>query len=255
MVKERIDTALARRGLAPSREKARIFVMAGNVYASGERILKPDHKVARDARIEVKGNPIPYVSFGGVKLEAALAAFSLDVTGKKALDIGSSTGGFVDCLLKKGATVVYAFDVGTNQLHEKLRGDSRVVLKENFNARSLAFEDIGERLDIATIDVSFISLKKIMPPVIPLIKSGGAIVSLVKPQFEVGRFEVGKGGIVRDEAKIGRVIEEIKDFGRKVGIEAIDLMESPREKEKKNKEYFILWEIHAYQNLSNISQV
>jgi 23S rRNA (cytidine1920-2'-O)/16S rRNA (cytidine1409-2'-O)-methyltransferase len=254
LAKERIDAALARRGLAPSREKARVLVMAGEVYVANERVTKPDQKVTEDAPIEVKGNPIPYVSFGGVKLQAALNAFSMDVTGKKALDIGSSTGGFVDCLLKNGVDLVYAFDVGTHQLHEKLRGKSRVILRENFNARDLTFEDVGEQVDIATIDVSFISLKKILPPVIPLIRPGGHILSLVKPQFEVGRFEVGKGGIVRDETKIDRVIEEIKDFGRIAGIRAINIVEVPREKEKKNKEYFILWEIHTYQSQSNISQ-
>jgi 23S rRNA (cytidine1920-2'-O)/16S rRNA (cytidine1409-2'-O)-methyltransferase len=254
LAKERIDTALARRGLAPSREKARIFVMAGEVYVANERVMKPDQKVAEDASIEVKGNPIPYVSFGGVKLAAALKAFSIDVTGKKAVDVGSSTGGFVDCLLKNGAAIVYAFDVGTHQLHEKLRGEGRVVLRENFNARALSFEDVGEAVDIATIDVSFISLKKILPPVIPLVRPGGHILSLVKPQFEVGRFEVGKGGIVRDGEKIQRVMEEIKAFGRIAGLEAVNTMEVPREKEKKNKEYFILWEIHTYQNRSSISQ-
>ncbi|MBA4419021.1 MAG: TlyA family rRNA (cytidine-2'-O)-methyltransferase [Syntrophus sp. (in: bacteria)] len=249
MVKERIDVVLTKRGLAPSREKARVLVMAGEVYVERERITKPDQKFTDDVCIEIKGNPIPYVSYGGVKLEAALKTFSIDVEGMKALDVGSSTGGFVDCLLKNGASIVYAFDAGTHQLHESLRKDPRVILKENFNARHLTYEDIGGLVDIATIDVSFISLKKILPPVIPLLKPDGHILSLVKPQFEVGRFEVGKGGIVRDTEKIQRVIEEIKAYGHSIGIKAVNILEVPREKEKKNKEYFILWEIRTYQNL------
>ena len=228
MGKERIDILLAGKGLAPSREKARVLVMAGEVYVGNERVTKPDKKFPADAIIEIKGDPIPYVSYGGVKLEAAIRTFGIDVAGKKALDVGSSTGGFVDCLLKYGASMVYAIDVGTHQLHEKLRGDPRVVLRENFNARDMAPEDIGETVDLVTIDVSFISLKKILPAVVPLIRPGGCIMSLLKPQFEVGRFEVGKGGIVKDEEKINRVMSEIKDFGRTLGIEAVNAVEVPR---------------------------
>jgi 23S rRNA (cytidine1920-2'-O)/16S rRNA (cytidine1409-2'-O)-methyltransferase len=254
LVKERIDILLARKGLAPSREKARVLVMAGEVYVEKERVVKPDRKFPEDALIEIRGDPIPYVSYGGVKLEAAIRAFGVDVSGKKALDVGSSTGGFVDCLLKYGASIVYAIDVGTHQLHEKLRGDPRIVLRENYNARELDPCDIGEAVDLATIDVSFISLKKILPAVVPLIKPGGCIMSLLKPQFEVGRFEVGKGGIVKDEEKIIRVINEIKEYGRTLGIEAVNTVEVPRDREKKNKEYFILWEIRTYRNPSSILQ-
>jgi 23S rRNA (cytidine1920-2'-O)/16S rRNA (cytidine1409-2'-O)-methyltransferase len=254
LAKERIDIVLARKGLVPSRERAKVLVMAGEVYVDKERVTKPDTKVADDALIEIKGNPIPYVSYGGMKLEAALNAFGIDVTGFRALDVGSSTGGFVDCLLMHGVQKVYAIDVGTHQLHEKLRCDGRVQLRENFNARQLTFGDIGEFVDVATIDVSFISLKKILPPVIPLIKPGGCIMSLLKPQFEVGRFEVGKGGIVKDEEKIARVMEEMKAFGSTIGIEAVNSVEVPRDRERKNKEYFILWEILTYRNQSSISQ-
>ena len=254
MAKERIDTALARRGLAPSREKARVLVMAGEVYVDHERVTKPDKLVTGDVLIEVKGNPIPYVSYGGVKLETALNTFGVDVRGKRALDIGSSTGGFVDCLLMHGAALVYAFDVGTHQLHEKLRGDGRVVLRENFNARDLTVDDVGEQVDLVTIDVSFISLRKIIPAAVPLIKPGGCIMSLLKPQFEVGRFEVGKGGIVKDEEKIVRVMGEMKAFGESLGISAVNTVEVPRDKEKKNKEYFILWEIRTYQSQSSSLQ-
>jgi 23S rRNA (cytidine1920-2'-O)/16S rRNA (cytidine1409-2'-O)-methyltransferase len=253
LVKERIDVLLAKIGLAPSREKARVLVMAGEVYVEKERVTKPDKKVEEGSLIEVRGDPIPYVGYGGIKLEAALRAFGLDVAGKKALDIGSSTGGFVDCLLKHGARTVYAIDAGTHQLHERLRNDDRVILRENYNARNLVFEDVGEQVDLATIDVSFISLTKILGPVLPLIKPGGCIMSLLKPQFEVGRYEVGKGGIVRDEKKIGRVMEAIKAFGETLGLEAVNSVEVPRDKERKNKEYFILWEIRTCPNRSSIS--
>jgi 23S rRNA (cytidine1920-2'-O)/16S rRNA (cytidine1409-2'-O)-methyltransferase len=242
MVKERIDVVLAKRRLAPSRERARILVMAGEVYVGSERVTKPDRKVSEDVEIEIRGNPIPYVSFGGVKLERAMGAFGIDVEGKTALDIGSSTGGFVDLLLKRGAKRVHAIDAGTHQLHESLRKDPRVILKENFNARYLTPDVIGEQIDIVTIDVSFISLKKILPPVVPLLKNDGVIISLVKPQFEVGRFEVGKGGIVRDERKHQRVLDDLRTFGESISLEALQVVEAPREREKKNREYFVLWE-------------
>jgi 23S rRNA (cytidine1920-2'-O)/16S rRNA (cytidine1409-2'-O)-methyltransferase len=254
VAKERIDVILARRGLAPSKEKAGVLVMAGEIYVGKERIAKPDKKIADDAHIEIRKNPIPYVSFGGVKLEEAIRAFGIDIRNKKALDIGSSTGGFVDCLLKYEASTVYAIDVGAHQLHERLRKDRRVIIKENINARYLTFEDIGEKVDVITIDVSFISLKKILPAMIPLMNAGGFIISLLKPQFEVGRFEVGKGGIVKDDDKIKKVIEDIKMYGKALGIIPVSVVESPREKEKKNREYFILWEPQKPQNQSNSSQ-
>lgn len=242
MAKERIDTLLARRGLAPSREKARVLVMAGEVYCSGQRVLKADSKVDDTVCLEVRGNPIPYVSFGGVKLKAALDAFGLSVSGTTALDIGSSTGGFTDCLLQEGAQKVHAVDSGTHQFHEKLRGDRRIVLKENFNARYMTLEDIGETVDIITVDVSFISLKKILPAAVGLLGQRGHIISLVKPQFEVGRYNVGKGGIVKDREKIEEVLSDIREFGETLGVKSVQTVEAPREKERKNREYFILWE-------------
>ncbi|MDD3846536.1 MAG: TlyA family RNA methyltransferase [Syntrophorhabdaceae bacterium] len=242
MVKERIDTLLTRRGLAPSREKARVLVMAGEVYADGQRVLKADNRVDDTVCLEVRGNPIPYVSYGGVKLKAALDAFGLAVKGRTALDIGSSTGGFTDCLLKEGARKVYAVDSGTHQLHEKLRNDVRIILRENFNARYLVLDDIGEMVDIITIDVSFISLKKIIPAAVGVLGDEGRIVSLVKPQFEVGRYNVGKGGIVKDREKIETVLTDIREFGQTLGIGAVETVEAPRERERKNREYFILWE-------------
>lgn len=243
MVKERIDVVLAKKGLAPSREKAQALIMAGEVYIGNEQITKADRKVDDNQYIEIRGNPIPYVSYGGVKLKKALDDFAVDVREKSALDIGSSTGGFVDCLLQAGVRTVYAIDTGTHQLHEKLRCDTRITLRENCNARYLKYEDLGEKFDIITIDVSFISLKKILPVAVGFLKTDGRIISLVKPQFEVGRFDVGKGGIVKDAAKIEKVIKDIKSFGCTIGIEAVSVVESPREKEKKNREYFILWEL------------
>ena len=227
--------------------------MAGEVYVEKERVTKPDKKVEEDALIEVRGDPIPYVSYGGIKLEAALRAFGMDVAGKKALDIGSSTGGFVDCLLKHGARTVYAIDAGTHQLHERLRNDDRVVLSENYNARNLVFEDIGEQVDLATIDVSFISLTKILGPVLPLIKPGGCIMSLLKPQFEVGRYEVGKRrhreGRKEDRPGYG----SDKGLRRDPGTRGREFGGSAKGRERKNKEYFILWEIRTCPNRSSIS--
>jgi 23S rRNA (cytidine1920-2'-O)/16S rRNA (cytidine1409-2'-O)-methyltransferase len=248
VVKDRLDVILGKKGLAPSREKAKALIMAGQIYVNKERVSKPDKLVTDEAYIEVRGNPIPYVSYGGVKLEHALNTFEIDVKDKKILDVGSSTGGFVDCLLQRGAALVYAIDVGTHQLHERLRKDTRVIVRENVNARYVTFEEIGKRFEIITIDVSFISLKKILPAVLPFLKNDACIVSLVKPQFEVGRYEVGKGGIVKDEQKIKKAIDEIKDFGKALGLIPTGEAEAPREKERKNREYFVLWEYQGTQN-------
>jgi 23S rRNA (cytidine1920-2'-O)/16S rRNA (cytidine1409-2'-O)-methyltransferase len=242
VVKERVDVLLARKGLAPSREKAQALIMAGEVYIGNEQISKADKKIEHDAVIEVRGNPVPYVSYGGIKLKKALDAFMVDIREKKVLDIGSSTGGFTDCLLQGGASTVYAIDAGTHQLHEKIRHDPRITVQENCNARYLKFEDLGEKFGIITIDVSFISLKMILPVAVQFLKDDGHIISLVKPQFEVGRFEVGKGGIVKSIEKIEAVITDMKAFGKTLGIEAINVIESPRDKVKKNREYLILWE-------------
>ena len=242
MAKIRIDILLAEKGLAESREKAKVLVMAGVVFLNGERVSRADRVVDEGAAIEVRGNPLPYVGYGGVKLAEALKNFGIDVRGKTAVDIGASTGGFVDCLLQAGASRVYAIDAGTHQLHEKLRKDPRVVVRENVNARYLTREDIGERAGIITVDVSFISLKKIIPALLPLLAPGGFLVTLVKPQFEVGRYQVGKGGIVKDEERIKAVIDDIRQFGEQSGLRARGIVEAPREKRRKNKEYFILWE-------------
>lgn len=243
MVKERIDIVLTKKGFAQSRERAKILIMAGAVYVNGERITKTDTKVSEEANIQIKLNPIPYVSYGGVKLEKVLKECNINLKGKKVIDIGSSTGGFIDCMLQHGASYVYAIDVGTHQLHDKLRKDKRVHLMEGINARYLTFDNIGEKVDIVTIDVSFISIKKILPVVKVFLDRGGIIISLIKPQFEVGRFEVGKGGIVKNEEKIKNVIEEIIAFGESIGLKPLNICEAPREKQKKNREFFIVWEI------------
>ncbi|MGD0228778.1 MAG: TlyA family RNA methyltransferase [Syntrophorhabdales bacterium] len=242
MAKLRVDILLTRKGLAESREKAKILVMAGVVYLNGERISGADKAVDEDAPIEVRSNPLVYVGFGGVKLEEAVRCFGIDIAGKTVIDIGSSTGGFVDYLLKAGASRVHAVDVGTHQLHERLRGDPRVVVRENVNARYLSVEDIGERADIVTVDVSFISLKKIIPAILPLLAPPGLLITLVKPQFEVGRYQVGKGGIVKDGERIRAVMDDIRQFGEGIGLRVRSVCDAPRERERKNREYFILWE-------------
>ena len=241
MAKLRVDVLLNRKGLAESREKARILVMAGAVYLDGERLSRADKTVDEDAPLEVRSNPLPYVGFGGVKLERAVRAFGIEVRGKTVIDLGSSTGGFVDFLLQAGAFRVYAVDVGTHQLHEKLRRDPRVRVLEKVNARYLSPEDIGERADIVTVDVSFISLKKIIPAALPLLAPEGLLITLVKPQFEVGRYHVGKGGIVKDGERIKAVLDDMRAFAERHGVRTLDVAEAPRERERKNREYFILW--------------
>jgi 23S rRNA (cytidine1920-2'-O)/16S rRNA (cytidine1409-2'-O)-methyltransferase len=242
LAKIRIDTLLARRGLAESREKAKVLVMAGVVYVGDERIVRTDRTFDDDAVIDIKRNPLPYVGFGGVKLEKAVREFGVDGQGKTVIDIGSSTGGFVDFFLQHGAARVYAVDAGTHQLHERLRKDPRVVLLENTNARYIVPDSFEEKADIVTVDVSFISLKKIIPIAAALLAPCGICITLVKPQFEVGRYQVGKGGIVKDEEKIHAVLADIQEFGAGIGLKATRVVEAPRDRERKNKEYFILWE-------------
>src|SRR6266571_4950430 len=193
----RLDTLLAERGLAESREKAQALVLAGEVLVNGVKAQKPGQSVAPDAILEVLSRPA-YVGRGGLKLKAALDQFGIAVTGRVCLDVGASTGGFTDCLLQHGALRVHAVDVGAGQIDWKLRSDPRVVLHERLNARYLRREDIGEPIDLAVCDVSFISVTLILPAVAPLLQPAGEMVILVKPQFEVGREQVGRGGIVRE---------------------------------------------------------
>ncbi|RXY98602.1 TlyA family RNA methyltransferase [Fictibacillus sp. S7] len=228
MKKERIDVLLVERGLSETREKAKRSIMAGLVYSGSERLDKPGVKIDVEAPLSVKGNVIPYVSRGGLKLEKAIKVFDLDLKGLTVLDIGASTGGFTDCALQNGAEFVYALDVGYNQLAWKIRQDDRVAVMERTNFRYVKPEDLDKGLpDFASIDVSFISLRLILPVLKNIIKPGGSVMALIKPQFEAGREDVGKKGIVRDPAIHRRVIEEIIQFSQNEGYSVSGLSHSP----------------------------
>ncbi len=238
-LKKRLDAALVERGLAETRAKARAVIMAGDVYVDGVRTDKAGALVREGSGIEVRDTSLKYVSRGGLKLEAALSSFGIDPGGRIAVDIGASTGGFTDCLLKHGAAKVYAIDVGYGQLDWKLRQDPRVIVKEKLNARYIKPEDTGEPADILVIDVSFISLTMIIPPALALLKQGGVLIALIKPQFEVGKGEVGKGGIVRDEAKHREVVDKISEFVKGLGLGVLGVITSPIEGAEGNKEFLI----------------
>ena len=237
--KERLDKLLVERGLAPSRERARALIMAGLVVVDDHAVEKAGTPVPADAIIRLKGEDIPYVSRGGLKLEKALDAFGIDVSGLTLLDVGASTGGFTDCLLQRGARLVYAVDVGYGQLAWKLRTDARVVSLEKTNIRYLEPARLATVPDMAVIDASFISLDKVLPNTLRLIKDGGEIVALIKPQFEVGRGEVGKGGVVRDEKKHAAVIAAIRELAVTLGLEVLGVVESPILGPKGNREFLI----------------
>lgn len=239
--KERLDKLLLEKGLAETREKARALILEGRVLVDGLPVDKAGKVVPRESDIRIVG-PLPYVSRGGIKLEGALKAFSIDVKGKKAMDIGASTGGFTDCLLKFGARKVYAVDVGYGLLDWKLRQDERVVLLERRNIRYLGYEEVGEKVDLITIDVSFISLEKVIPKAMEFLKEGGIILALIKPQFEVGKGEVGKGGVVRDPEKHRKVIERLKSFAGSLGLRVKGVVESPILGAKGNKEFWLYLE-------------
>ena len=228
---------MVERGLAESREKAQALIMAGEVLVSGQKVAKPGHAVDNDAVIEVMARP-PYVSRGGLKLAEALRHFAIDPTGKVCLDIGSSTGGFTDALLQAGAARVHAVDVGAGQLAWSLRTDPRVVLHEGINARGLTFQEIGEPADLITCDVSFISVTLILPAAVPLLRPGGQMVILIKPQFEAGKGQVGKGGIVRDPAIHQAVCDRVSQAVRQFGFET-DIIESPILGAEGNKEFLL----------------
>ena len=209
--KQRLDLLLVERKLFDSRSSAQREILAGNVLVNGQLADKPGTQFLLDAQIEIKAKN-PYVSQGGLKLEKALSEFSINVTDKVCLDVGASTGGFTDCLLQHGAQRVFSVDVGKGQLDWKLRNDSRVVVLEEINARYLKPEQIGERVELATIDVSFISLKLVLPAICPIVKPDGDLVLLVKPQFEAGREDVGRGGVVKNHEVHQRVLNEISYF-------------------------------------------
>ncbi len=227
MAATRVDSLLVSRGLTDSREQAKRLIMAGEVMTGTERISKPSQKVAEDADLWVKERP-KYVGRGGFKMEGALQEFGIDPTGWICADLGASTGGFTDCLLQHGAVKVHAIDVGTNQLVWKLRSDDRVVSKERFNARNLTVDDIGERVNLAVMDLSFISLTKVLPSAFSILEEGGSVVSLIKPQFELSRDEVGKGGIVREPELHQKAVDKIRTFiTEELGREWTGLTTSP----------------------------
>lgn len=238
-MKERLDIILVEKGLVSSRERARALIMEGSVLVNGVPVTKAGSMVDAGGRIELRNGEMPYASRGGLKLEAALDHFAIILEGVTAMDIGSSTGGFTDCMLKRGAERVYCVDVGYGQLAWPLRNDPRVVLFERTNIRYLERERIHDMIDIATIDLSFISLAKVIPKIMEFVRDKGVILALVKPQFEVGKGEVGKGGIVRDETKRTAVVNSVRKFAEGLGLNTIGVFESPLPGQKGNREYFL----------------
>ena len=238
-MKTRLDVLLVSLGLAESREKAKAVIMAGNVFVDGQREDKAGSMFEDKARIEVRGHKLPYVSRGGLKLEKAVKSFSLSLEGKLCMDVGSSTGGFTDCMLQNGARKVYAVDVGTNQLAWKLRTDERVVCMEKTNIRYLLPEHIPEPPEFASIDVAFISLTKVLLPVRELLTEDGQVVALIKPQFEAGREKVGKKGVVREPEIHEEVIRKVIDYADYIGFDILDLDFSPVKGPEGNIEYLL----------------
>ncbi|MCR4584129.1 MAG: TlyA family RNA methyltransferase [Lachnospiraceae bacterium] len=239
-MKERLDVILVEQGYTESREKAKRLIMAGQVFVNSQREDKPGSTFETEGlKLEVRGDELPYVSRGGLKLERALKIWPIDVNGATCMDIGSSTGGFTDCMLQNGALKVYAIDSGTNQLAWKLRSDPRVVCMEKTNFRYVTGEDIAEQSDFAGADVSFISLSKILPQAYPLLKDGGHMVCLIKPQFEAGREFVGKKGVVRDKKVHMRVIEDVCGYATECGFDILGLDHSPIRGPEGNIEYLL----------------
>lgn len=239
-MKERLDVLLVKRNLAESREKAKAIIMSGNVFVNGNREDKAGTTFdVEKAQIEIKGHTLPYVSRGGLKLEKAIDVFGVNVEGRVCMDIGASTGGFTDCMLQNGADHVYAIDVGHGQLAWKLRQDPRVICMEKTNIRYVTTEQIPEKIDFASVDVSFISLKKVLGPARELLKDDGRMVCLIKPQFEAGREKVGRKGVVRDKAVHLEVIEMILQFAQSMHFEILNLDYSPIKGPEGNIEYLV----------------
>ena len=245
MKKERIDKLLVEAGFAESRAKAQALVMSGVVLVEEKRVEKSSESFTNDKKIRIKGNSAEskYVGRGGLKLEKALEDFHICPNEYICLDVGASTGGFTDCLLQNGAKKVFAIDVGTNQLAWKIRNDERVEARENVNARYLKPEDFEDKFDLIVMDVSFISVTKILSTLKTLLKENGKIIVLIKPQFEVGKGEVGKGGIVRDEEKHKAVIESVNNFAEEIGLKVSGLIDSPIYGAEGNKEFLALYEV------------
>jgi 23S rRNA (cytidine1920-2'-O)/16S rRNA (cytidine1409-2'-O)-methyltransferase len=244
--RERIDKLLVDHGLAESRTKAQAMIMAGVVLVDEQRVEKPSQQFDTNSSIRIKGGDDPtsrYVGRGGLKLEAALREFRIDIEGFVCLDVGASTGGFTDCLLQHGAKRVVAVDVGHNQIDWRLRNDRRVEVREGVNARYLQPQDFSEEFDLAVMDVSFISVTKVLPAIVPLLRASGAIITLIKPQFEVGRGEVGGGGIVRDAAKRLRVVDEVNAAAKELGLKVLRVIESPIQGAEGNVEFLGLYKV------------
>ena len=237
--KERLDIVLVNGGYAPSREKAKTLIMTGNVFVNGQREDKVGTKIDISSDIEIKGNPIPFVSRGGLKLDKAVHEFELDLKNKICMDVGASTGGFTDCMLQNGASKVYSVDVGYGQLDWSLRQDPRVVCMEKTNIRYVTQEDINESLDFVSIDVSFISLKKILHPIWQLMKDDAECICLIKPQFEAGREKVGKKGVVRDWQTHLEVIEGVIEYAASIHFKPLGLSFSPIKGPEGNIEYLL----------------
>lgn len=238
-MKQRLDVLLVNRNLAESREKAKAIIMSGDVFVKGQREDKAGSTFPEDVLIEIKGSPLKYVSRGGLKLEKAMERYGITVGAKVCMDVGSSTGGFTDCMLQNGAAKVYAVDVGTNQLAWKLRQEEKVVAMEKTNIRYLTSDQIDDRIAFASIDVAFISLTKVLTPVRELLDEHGEVVCLIKPQFEAGREKVGKKGVVRDPKVHKEVIEQIIQHGTSIGFDCLDLDFSPIKGPEGNIEYLL----------------
>lgn len=240
--KERLDVLLVKRALAESREKAKALIMTGNVFVNEQREDKAGSTFPVDASIEIKGKPMKYVSRGGYKLEKAVELWQVPIQGKICMDVGSSTGGFTDCMLQNGAVRVYAIDVGTNQLAWKLRQDGRVISMEKTNIRYVTKKDVPEKIGFSSIDVAFISLTKVLLPVRELLVEKGQVVALVKPQFEAGREKVGKKGVVRDKKVHLEVVSQIMTYALKIGFRILQLSFSPIKGPEGNIEYLLYLE-------------
>lgn len=238
MAKQRADVLVHTRGLAESRARAQALILAGKVFSGERRVEKAGDRLPEDAPLEVRGQ-LPYVSRGGLKLQGALEVTGYDASGVIAGDFGASTGGFTDCLLQRGAVKVYAIDVGYGQLHQKLRVDDRVVVMERTNARHLKAGDLEDELDVVVIDASFIGIEKLLPAVAALLRPGGEVLAMVKPQFQVGREKVGSGGVVRDPAVRKQAVDDVSEAGVALGFVEVSRADSPIKGPKGNQETFL----------------
>lgn len=238
-MKKRLDMMLVERALAPSREKAKAYIMAGQVYVDGQKEDKAGSMFTETVKVEVRGNTLPYVSRGGLKLEKAMNEFDVSLEGKVCMDVGASTGGFTDCMLQNGAVKVYAIDVGTNQLAWKLRQDERVVSMEKTNIRYVTHEDVPDNIGFSSIDVAFISLTKVLVPVRNLLADNGRVVCLIKPQFEAGKDKVGKKGVVREKKVHLEVVQNVMIYAMAIGFKVLELNFSPIKGPEGNIEYLL----------------